>query len=48
MSIKRSTARINPRPAPSAGTGYGDERPISTNDTEEGREKNRRIEATEL
>jgi len=28
--------------------GYGDEKPIAPNDTPEGREKNRRIEATEL
>jgi outer membrane protein OmpA-like peptidoglycan-associated protein len=28
--------------------GYGDERPIRPNDTEEGRQTNRRIEATEL
>jgi outer membrane protein OmpA-like peptidoglycan-associated protein len=28
--------------------GYGDERPIAPNDTGEGRQKNRRIEATEL
>jgi outer membrane protein OmpA-like peptidoglycan-associated protein len=28
--------------------GYGDERPAAPNDTEEGRQKNRRIEATEL
>jgi outer membrane protein OmpA-like peptidoglycan-associated protein len=28
--------------------GYGDERPIAPNDTNEGREKNRRIEAKEL
>jgi len=28
--------------------GYGDERPIATNDTEAGRQQNRRIEATEL
>ena len=28
--------------------GYGDERPIEPNDSEEGRQKNRRIEAMEL
>jgi OmpA-OmpF porin, OOP family len=28
--------------------GHGDERPIAPNDTDEGRQKNRRIEATEL
>jgi outer membrane protein OmpA-like peptidoglycan-associated protein len=28
--------------------GYGDERPITSNDSEDGRQKNRRIEATEL
>jgi OOP family OmpA-OmpF porin len=28
--------------------GYGDERPIASNDTEAGRQENRRIEATEL
>ena len=28
--------------------GYGDERPVASNDTPEGREKNRRIEAREL
>jgi len=28
--------------------GYGDERPIATNDTDAGRQQNRRIEATEL
>ena len=28
--------------------GYGDERPIATNDSEQGRQQNRRIEATEL
>jgi OOP family OmpA-OmpF porin len=28
--------------------GYGDERPVAPNDTEEGRQKNRRIEAKEL
>lgn len=28
--------------------GYGDERPIAPNDNDEGRQKNRRIEATEL
>lgn len=28
--------------------GYGDEQPIASNDTPEGRQKNRRIEATEL
>jgi outer membrane protein OmpA-like peptidoglycan-associated protein len=28
--------------------GYGDQRPMASNDTDEGRQKNRRIEATEL
>jgi outer membrane protein OmpA-like peptidoglycan-associated protein len=28
--------------------GYGDERPIAPNDTDEGRQRNRRIEAREL
>ena len=28
--------------------GHGDERPVSPNDTEEGRQKNRRMEAREL
>lgn len=28
--------------------GYGDERPVASNDTEEGRQQNRRIEASEL
>ena len=28
--------------------GYGDERPIAPNDTDDGRQKNRRIEATEM
>lgn len=28
--------------------GYGDERPVDSNDTDEGRQKNRRIEAREL
>jgi outer membrane protein OmpA-like peptidoglycan-associated protein len=28
--------------------GYGDERPVAPNDSEEGRQRNRRIEATEL
>lgn len=28
--------------------GYGDERPVASNDTDEGRQKNRRIEASEL
>jgi len=28
--------------------GYGDERPVASNDTEDGRQQNRRIEATEL
>jgi outer membrane protein OmpA-like peptidoglycan-associated protein len=28
--------------------GYGDERPVASNDSEEGRKQNRRIEATEL
>lgn len=28
--------------------GHGDERPVASNDTEEGRQRNRRIEATEL
>jgi OmpA-OmpF porin, OOP family len=28
--------------------GYGDERPVAPNDSDEGRQKNRRIEATEL
>jgi OmpA-OmpF porin, OOP family len=28
--------------------GYGDERPIATNDTDEGRQQNRRIEAIQL
>jgi flagellar motor protein MotB len=28
--------------------GYGDERPIAPNDTAEGRQQNRRIEATEM
>ena len=28
--------------------GYGDERPIAPNDTEDGRQQNRRIEAHEL
>lgn len=31
-----------------AAVGYGDEKPIAPNDTREGRQKNRRIEATEL
>jgi OmpA-OmpF porin, OOP family len=31
-----------------AAVGYGDERPIASNASEEGRQKNRRIEATEL
>lgn len=31
-----------------SAVGYGDERPISPNDTAEGRQANRRIEATEL
>jgi outer membrane protein OmpA-like peptidoglycan-associated protein len=31
-----------------SGAGYGDERPIAPNDSDEGRQKNRRIEAKEL
>ena len=35
-------------PSRIATAGYGDERPIAPNDTEQGRQRNRRIEATEL
>jgi outer membrane protein OmpA-like peptidoglycan-associated protein len=35
-------------PSRITAVGYGDERPIASNDTEEGRALNRRIEATEL